>query len=439
MSASFPLYVHIPFCTSKCSYCDFFSVPCAGKIADEYIDAVLSEAAFTASLCGIDSWKTIYVGGGTPSLLSEKQIDFLFSGLLKLSRKAPLEVTMEANPSDVTKSLLDAASASGVTRISCGIQSFNDASLCRVKRRSRADDVHRALSLFDTDWPHTLSLDMIARLPEETDASFSSGLRTILEHKADHISLYSLTVEEGTPLYTEIEKGNILCDIDASDALWISGRDFLCDAGYEQYEVSNFCRRGGECLHNLSYWNLESYAGIGAGATGTFYGKHMSARCTNTHDIGSYVRFWKSKKIDTEDFRSRIFFSDDFISYAPKASSFFRQAPALSVTERSERERSMQELEGRQRTFGELPFSVEYIDKKTEAFEFFMMGLRMTRGICRETYENRFGAFPEKAEALFKSWEGRGRALRREKNGVHFYALTKEGLLFLNEFLEALL
>ena len=413
MGVSFPLYVHIPFCTSKCSYCDFFSVPCNEKIADEYIDAVLIEAAFTASLCDIDSWKTIYVGGGTPSLLSEKQIDRLFSGLLKMSRKAPLEVTMEVNPSDVTESLLDAASASGVTRISCGIQSFSDTSLCRVRRRSRASDVYRALSLFEKKRPHSLSVDMIARLPEETDASFASGLQTLIAHAPDHISLYSLTVEEGTPLCSEIEKGNILHDIDTSDALWISGRDLLCGAGYEQYEVSNFCRRGGECLHNLAYWNLESYAGIGAGAVGTFYGKNMSARFTNTRDIDSYTRFWNGEKIDADDFRSRIFFSDDF----------------RTVQVRAERERK----------FAELPFSVEYIDKKTEAFEFFMMGLRMTRGICRETYEARFGAFPEKAEALFTAWEGRGLALRREKNGAHFYALTKEGLLFLNEFLEALL
>ena len=342
MSASFPLYVHIPFCTSKCSYCDFFSVPCAEKIGDEYIDAVLNEAAFAASLCDIDSWKTIYVGGGTPSLLSEKQIDFLFSGLLKMSRKAPLEVTMEVNPSDVTESLLHAASASGVTRISCGIQSFNDSSLRRVRRRSRADDVYRALSLFDKNRPKALSVDMIARLPEETDASFASGLKTLLSYAPDHISLYSLTVEEGTPLCTEIESGKIRHNIDASDALWLSGRDFLCDAGYEQYEVSNFCRRGGECLHNLAYWNLESYAGIGAGAVGTFYGKDVSARFTNTRDIGSYVRFWKSKKIDADDFRSRIFFSDDF----------------RTVQVRAERERK----------FAELPFSVEYMDKKTEAF-----------------------------------------------------------------------
>ncbi|MGI0530544.1 radical SAM family heme chaperone HemW [Treponema socranskii] len=424
MSASFPLYVHIPFCVSKCSYCDFFSVPCAEKIADEYIDAVLTEAAFTASLCDIDSWKTIYVGGGTPSLLSEKQIDFLFSGLLKISRKVPLEVTMEVNPSDVTESFLDAASASGVTRISCGIQSFNDASLSHVRRRSRAGDVYRALSLFDKNWPHSLSVDMIARLPEETDASFASGLQTLLSYAPDHISLYSLTVEEGTPLYAEIESGKIRCDIDASDALWISGRDFLCGAGYEQYEVSNFCKKGGECLHNLAYWNLESYAGIGAGATGTFYGNDMSVRLTNTRDIGSYVRFWKSKKIDADDLRAPAFFSDDFRTVQVRAEQREKKRTAQACAERG---------------FDELPFSAEYIDKKTEAFEFFMMGLRMTRGICRETYEARFGVFPEKAEALFKAWEGRGLALRYEKNGSHFYALTKEGLLFLNEFLEALL
>ena len=433
--------MHIPFCTSKCSYCDFFSVPCAKKIDDEYIAAVLAEAAFTASLRDIDSWKTIYVGGGTPSLLSEKQIDRLFSGLLKMSREVPLEVTMEVNPADVTESLLDAAYASGVTRISCGIQSFSDSSLSLVRRRSRVSDVQRALSLFEKKRPHALSVDMIARLPEETDVSFASGLRTLLSHKIDHISLYSLTVEEGTPLYAEIESGKIRRDIDASDALWISGRDFLCDAGYEQYEVSNFCREGEECLHNLAYWNLESYAGIGAGATGTFYGTDESARFTNTRDIEAYTRFWKSKKIDADDLRSRTFLSDDL------RSRIFFSNDLRTAHLRAAYVREKQECAEKKRTaharaelgFGDFPFSVEYIDKKTEAFEFFMMGLRMTRGICRETYEARFGAFPEKAEALFTAWEGRGLALRRKKNGRRFYALTKEGLLFLNEFLEALL
>ena len=429
MDASFPLYVHIPFCTSKCSYCDFFSVPCASKIGDEYIAAVLAEAAFTASLRDIDSWKTIYVGGGTPSLLSENQIDFLFSGLLNLSWKAPLEVTMEANPSDVTESILDAASSSGVMRISCGIQSFSDRSLCRVRRLSRLSDVYRALSLFKKRWPHALSVDMIAGLPEETDASFASGLETLAAYGPDHISLYSLTVEEGTPLCTEIESGTISRDIDASDALWISGRDFLCGAGYEHYEVSNFCRKGSECLHNLAYWNLESYAGIGAGATGTFYGKEASVRFTNTRDINEYTRFWNGTKIDADDLRRRGFFQDIFMPRMPNAAFPARGADALSACGRPEKERA----------FGEFPFSVEYIDKKTEAFEFFMMGLRMRSGICRETYEKRFGAFPEKAEALFAAWEERGLALRREKNGAHFYALTKDGLLFLNEFLEALL
>ena len=390
---------------------------------------MLAEAAFTASLWDIDSWKTIYVGGGTPSLLSEKQIDFLFSELLNLSCKAPLEVTMEANPSDVTESLLDAASSSGVTRISCGIQSFSDRSLCRVRRRSRLSDVYRALSLLKKKWPHALSVDMIARLPEETDASFASGLETLVAYGPDHISLYSLTVEEGTPLCAEIESGTISRDIDASDALWISGRDFLCGAGYEHYEVSNFCRKGSECLHNLAYWNLESYAGIGASATGTFYGKEASARLTNTRDIDEYTRFWNGTKIDADDFRRRGFFPDIFIPQEQGVAFPAHRADARSVCGRPEKER----------TFGELPFSVEYIDKETEAFEFFMMGLRMRGGIRRETYEARFGAFPEKAEALFAAWEERGLALRLKKNGAHFYALTENGLLFLNEFLEALL
>ncbi|MFA6855693.1 MAG: radical SAM family heme chaperone HemW [Treponema sp.] len=392
MEHSVSLYIHIPFCLSKCTYCDFFSVPCGGGgIPDTYIDAVLQESAYRAEINNIDSWRTIYIGGGTPSLLTEPQIHRLFTGLAAVvGEKLSCETTIECNPCDIEEKKLAAFENAGVTRLSCGIQSFCGNVLRTVRRRSSPDSIHLALSCIQKYWHGLFSADMISALPGETEESFAAGLDSLLAYKPDHISLYSLTVEKETPLGEKIFSKKIPYDFDWADALWIFGRNYLCSHGYEEYEVSNFCRDGKKCLHNLAYWNQENYIGCGAGATGTIYGgrKLLSVRETNTRNIAAYIDFWQGSK----------------------------------------------------KTFTEIPAETEYITPETAAFEFFMMGLRTSAGICRETYEEKFGiTFSDKIEHLFCDWEKTGRCIKYEKNTRHFYALTGKGILFLNEFLESLL
>lgn len=305
------------------------------------------------------------------------------------SEKIPEEITVEMNPSDITAEKLSAAERCGVNRISCGIQSFSPAVLSGVNRRSSSDDVKHAAELLKSGFHGIFSADMISALPGETDDSFIEGLGTLLKYTPEHISLYALVIEEKTLLGKSIISGKTRYDYDKADAMWIRGRDFLVSHGYRQYEVSNFCLPGYQSRHNSAYWKLDDYIGCGAGATGTVYGRNdeVSLRYTDTRDIETYTSFWL----------------------------------------------------GKNRCEDSIPEEKELIDRKTSEFEFFMMGLRLREGVCAETYEQRYGEkFPEKAELLFREWQHEGKAEITEREGMHQYALTPEGLLFLNEFLESL-
>lgn len=389
------LYIHIPFCRSKCSYCDFFSVPCGNQnVSDEYIASLCNEIKIRKAERSADSLETVYIGGGTPSILTEGQLFRIMNEVFSGLRKEPEEITVEANPDDISKDFLDALASCGVTRISCGIQTFNASALKNVKRRG-TDKVSRiAAELIKTYWKGIFSADLISGLPGESEKSFLKTLDELLKFKPEHISMYSLTLEEETPLGKSFYDGTLEYDFDMADRIWIAGRNFLIEKGYGHYEVSNFCLPGFECRHNLAYWNQDDYIGCGAGGTGTFYGKN-ALRFTNTSELKKYVSFWKDS-VSTEN----------------------------------------------------APGSAERLSGKTQAFEFFMMGLRTLRGISREEYERRFSAgIPEKIAAVFKHWTEKGLCCEKlcpspvARRGApeHFYSMTEEGILFLNRFLEEIL
>lgn len=389
------LYIHIPFCRSKCSYCDFFSVPCGNQnVPDEYIASLCNEIKIRKTERSADSLETVYIGGGTPSILTEGQLFRIMNEVFSGLRKEPEEITVEANPDDISKDFLDALASCGVTRISCGIQTFNASALKNVKRRGTDKVSRSAAELIKTYWKGIFSADLISGLPGESEKSFLRTLDELLRFKPEHISMYSLTLEEETPLGKSFYDGTLEYDFDMADKIWIAGRNFLIEKGYGHYEVSNFCLPGFECKHNLAYWNQDDYIGCGAGGTGTFYGKN-ALRFTNTSELKKYISFWKDS-VSTEN----------------------------------------------------APGSAERLSGKTQAFEFFMMGLRTLRGISREEYERRFSAgIPEKISAVFKRWTEKG--LCREKLSPspvarcgapeHFYSMTEEGILFLNRFLEEIL
>jgi len=381
------LYIHIPFCISKCAYCDFFSKPFS-FVRDDYVSALCMELKYR--LQHTDSLETVYIGGGTPSLLSKEQ-------LIKITKEIPVsllkEFTVEVNPDDVTIELLETFQAVGVTRISCGIQSFNDKVLSFCNRRAKRNQVLEAINLFAENWKGRLSLDLISGLPYETESSFLEGLELVCNSTADHISLYSLTIEEETPLGKAIEEGSVEYDFDAADTMWLKGRNFLENHGFSQYEVSNFCKDGKVSLHNMTYWSYDSYIGAGSGGTGTMYKSDGSSfRYTNSSNLEGYISFWTHltnignlEKINEKD----------------------------------------------------IPQETEEVSAETGRFEFFMMGLRTISGVSKNRYEKLFHeGFPCKIAALFEKWQKENIAEITCIDGDVFYSLGKKGILFLNRFLQ---
>lgn len=387
------LYIHIPFCITKCRYCDFFSKACGKEpVPDTYVEALCNEIF---SISGV-SVNTIYFGGGTPSLLNTKQINKIFDAINKACKlKADVEITFEVNPDDVSEELILALEAAGVNRISCGIQSMTEKVLQYAGRRASAAVNQTALNLLQSLWHKKLSLDLICALPYETKESFTQTLNRVINAKPDHISMYSLTIEEKTPFGIALEKGSLSYDFEDADAMWLYARDYLESHGYPQYEVSNFARENNRCRHNLVYWNHGDYLGLGSGATGTVYNKDGSGlRTTNTSDIKNYIAFWTNA----------------------------------------------QQLKGKlEYDFSRAPRTSENIDRPTSEFEFFMMTLRKTDGFWESNFINCFNEkLPENFLKVFSRWEKKGLAKRIFSSGDCRFCLTREGLLFLNSFLSEL-
>ena len=388
------LYIHIPYCGSKCSYCDFFSFLACG-VPDEYVQALLQQFDWFVSLGLVARFETVYFGGGTPSLLSCEQLAKIMERIQGFLAEGA-EVTLEVNPESLTKELLDTAESCGINRISMGIQSLKDEVLTCVGRCCTASKARQALKLLK-DSGLAFCTDFIAGLPGQTkngDKEFLAALQEVIEYTPYHISMYSLTVAEGTRLFRQIEKGQILWEADEADKQWILGRDFLEAAGYIQYEVSNFAPLGQESRHNTAYWKQKSYIGLGAGGAGSLYHKDSQGRIlegfryTNTTNTQEYIDFWSK-------------------NYCGKV---------LETT----------------------PCDWEKLDQDTLAFEYVMLGLRMKKGISGFEYYHRFSKKLE--AATFEKFVLQGWMKKvEEAEGFTGYSMTKEGLLFLNKILEELL
>ena len=251
------LYVHVPFCRQKCDYCDFFSIPLnrASCVCpdEKYVRSVLNEIRFYVKKYSVSRWKTVYIGGGTPSQLGAKLLFELVSGIKSaVSDKTADEFTVEMNPEDLAEDILDSAQKAGVDRISTGIQALDQKALDSVNRHCPLQTAISSLELLQKKWKKKLSVDFIAGLPGQTYSSFKKQFETVFNFKnIDHISLYSLTLEENTPLYKKIESGKIKWSQQKTDRMWILGRKILKENGFIQYEVSNFARTGAESLTGI--------------------------------------------------------------------------------------------------------------------------------------------------------------------------------------------
>jgi oxygen-independent coproporphyrinogen-3 oxidase len=264
------LYLHIPFCERKCSYCDFYSIERTDMMG-RFVDRLCAEIAMRPSS---DTFTSVFFGGGTPSLLSPEQLARIVGVIRDHYSFAPdAEWTMECNPGTVTKESLSAYRAIGINRLSFGVQSFNENELQFLQRIHSADDAVAAMRMARAAGFDNVNMDLMFALPPQTLESWQHSVERMLELCPDHISAYSLIFEPGTPLYTQLKKGLVKPHAEELDAdMYAYVMQRLRDAGYVQYEVSNFALPGKRCRHNLTYWHAEPYLSVGPSAHGYLNG-----------------------------------------------------------------------------------------------------------------------------------------------------------------------
>jgi len=280
------IYVHVPFCRSKCQYCAFYSLPTReDKLLDHYQDAVCSHIKEAGQLAPNYLVDTIYFGGGTPSLMGADGLAAILTAIRKyfdVSDQA--EITFEANPDSVTPRLLRRLRAEGFNRVSLGIQCDNDEILKKLGRPHNFRQAVEAVQLIRKHRFKNLSVDLMYGSPGQDLHSWMKTLKNVLSLKPEHVSCYGLTLEEGTPLHEYKEFYN-LADDDTQAEMYLAAVDILKDHGYRQYEISNFCKKGFHSRHNMRYWKGGEYLGFGPDASSDFGGRRFSI----IRDLDGYV------------------------------------------------------------------------------------------------------------------------------------------------------
>ncbi len=280
------LYIHIPFCKSKCPYCDFNSYANMYDAAGQYADAVISEMG-EYKPCDVG---TVYFGGGTPSSISPGYIEkILAAAKEKFNIKDDAEITIEANPATITEESLKIYKSAGINRISLGVQSFNNDILKTLGRIHSAKDAEDAVFLARKSGFENISIDLMFSLPNQTQKIWEEDIEKALGLPITHISCYGLKVEEGTPF---AEKGVTAQDEETDRRMYHTLIDKLEKSGFAQYEISNFAKPGFESRHNLVYWKCHEYIGLGAGAHSYFEG----SRYNNINNVWEYIKGEKKRE-----------------------------------------------------------------------------------------------------------------------------------------------
>ena len=371
------IYIHIPFCRSKCQYCDFYSITTKDqRVLDSYLDAVCAHIKEAGALAPGYLVDTVYFGGGTPTFLGADALATILTAVRRsfdVSNDA--EITFEANPDSVTPKLLRKLRSEGFNRVSLGIQCDDDEILDKIGRPHNYEQAAMAVKQIRRAGFRNLSLDLMYGLPGQTRESWEATLRNVLKLEPEHISCYGLKVEEGTPMHRYQEFMN-LPDDDAQADMYLKMVEILRSKGYRQYEVSNFCRRNAESKHNLKYWTGGAYLGFGPDASSDFAGKRFSM----IRDLRGYV--------------------DGILSG------------------------------------GQVIDDLQEVPHRERAGEYLMMRLRTTLGIQAEEYEKKYLLpFAPLEKALIKC-QDRGHAVKQD-NGS--WILTPEGFLISNSIISDLL
>lgn len=301
------LYIHYPFCLRKCLYCAFNSVVDAPCTPDGYLEGLLREMDLRAAAAGAGaSAITLYFGGGTPSLLEPVQVQRIIAAARRCYRLAPdAEITLECNPGTATFEKLAALREAGVNRLSLGVQSFDDAFLVALGRIHTGRQAVEAFAAARSAGFDNVGIDLIHSLPGQTCVDWERDLARACELQPEHLSVYGLTVEEGTPFALQEEEGRLtLPDEEMSVAMYEKSSELLTAAGYEQYEIANFARPGFRSRHNAGYWERRPYLGFGAGAHSYLRASGHGRRFSNADQVEDYLRMVLRDTLPTVESRT---------------------------------------------------------------------------------------------------------------------------------------
>lgn len=294
------LYVHVPFCSHICEFCDFFRVPYQKNLVQQYLEELAKELKFYANKGELEELETIYIGGGTPTALSYEELETLL-GMFQPYLRSSIEFTIEANPENVTQECIAVLVKGGINRVSLGIQCLNDdllASLNRKHTSKQALDVIEELSRAGIS---NISADLIYGLPNQTTQMFISDIERLSTTKLTHISIYSLTIEENS---TFGRKHQELIDNELEGEMYERGKAMLEKHGFHQYEVANYARSMEmESRHNKGYWLFHDYVGIGMGAVGYLHGiRYENTKNFQTYLAGNYIDHQEEESVEEQQF-----------------------------------------------------------------------------------------------------------------------------------------
>lgn len=393
MKQELSLYIHIPFCVKKCLYCDFLSF--SGYPAEQqqaYITALLREMDCYQAEAKNYRVISIFLGGGTPSSLQEGLIATIFSHIYEVwDVDAQAEITIECNPGTLDREKLEEYLACGINRISFGLQSANNDELKRIGRIHNYEQFVANYKLARETGFHNINVDLMSALPGQDLSSYGKTLAKVLSLRPEHISAYSLIVEEGTPLSVSKELLDMLPTEQQDRNMYRYTKKLLTGMGYEQYEISNYAKKGYECKHNLRYWTGGSYLGLGLGAASYYEAK----RFRNTYDMEYYIQCLSESDIST--------------SISVDLENIPGDTGMQNVTCKIEKLRE----------------EVVTVSKKSQMEEFMFLGLRLMQGVSKDAFYNQFGyTMDEIYGGIIKKHVEQG-LLRQEGQRVFF---TAEGI-----------
>lgn len=349
MPTDISLYIHIPFCHTKCPYCDFNTFAGIETLIPSYIKALTKEISQWGVLLGKPNVNTVFFGGGTPSYLRGEAINSILdvaSSTFQITSRA--EITMEANPGDLSNEGMSSLPKLGINRLSIGVQSLDKSLLNILGRRHSVQDAFKAYSTARQVGFTNISMDFMYGLPHQTIEQWQDTLDHVLDMSPEHLSLYCLTLEDGTPMEQQVRLGELPePDTDLAADMYLRAVDILGTAGYRHYEISNWAKPGMESLHNLTYWRNDEYLGVGPGAH-------------------SYLGGWRFHNINSPR---------EYIRRLEKTS--LPSTPFGSIS--AETLRQVATLEG-----------LEAINKHLEMAETMMLGLRLEEGVSLAGFEARF-------------------------------------------------